>query len=70
MKAGPHEWAGNGYHCETCGASYHCPKCNDGCGMMGHLHTDAEGDFHGCQEPERMERWRTAFFAKLSKGRR
>ena len=57
MKAGPHEWAGNGYHCETCGASYHCPKCNDGCSMMGHLHDDAEGSFYRCLEPERWQRW-------------
>ena len=60
--AGSHEWAGNGYHCATCGGSYHCPHCSDSCSMMGHQARDADGFFATCQDPERAARWRDQFF--------
>lgn len=40
-------------HCGACGASYHCPACGDGCGMMGHETSDAQGWFAYCVNPER-----------------
>ena len=63
-----HKWKGNGYHCGTCWASYHCPQCSDKAGGQGHYLEDNDGPFFSCQERERAEAWRTAFFARFRGG--
>lgn len=62
MKAGPHPWKGDGYHCEVCFSSYHCAACSDGSGSQGHSAQDDDGFFFTCQETERADRWRKQLF--------
>lgn len=67
-----HAWndEGDGYHCGTCGASYHCPQCSDGCGMMGHLVRDAQGDFYTCTaDAERLAAWRRDLRSRMAGGK-
>lgn len=58
MRGEPHEFAGNEYHCTTCGSAYHCGGCNTGSGSQGHTMKDDDGFFFSCQEPERAEKVR------------